>query len=1011
MDDEALSAARMICSVLPALSESVVSHQHQNAAHALVQALAQGAPLQDSFIAAIFMLAQDPQVRLGLDKLLCNIFLPKTGSQLSQLARKRASNGSDQSGSGNWVNASSSTPAGAPIWHWKEPATIANSARYNLYPIRAPAPGNGGFNNTVVQPYYQDPLPPPILVQAEIYRPPPPPSGYHQQPYMPNQPQSYHQNGHYPRPPPNLAPPGNWLSQGYHEGRMHGNWSRPLSYNAHAESYPQPPNTHGQSHQQPSSQSPINGQAGNFQQPRYPPPHNAHATSYQTASNDDPGIRQQSLDAPDDGIPKDTADRSYQRLLDDAEGLLFPDGESVSQAICSRNSTSPIGRVEASGARIPSAPPKVAPPLVTDRDLNEDIPTRPSRLSRQTRNEPGVGAPNSHSAGLPEVVIISDPAPDESIRKHSPSIQTRGKHVAKTNGFSASPEEPVVISDPAPDESLRRRSSRGTVLTSKAKAAGILLGTQVKDAGQISSRKASKLPEACHISASPKANGELRLTASDSPSRMASTSELANSPTTDSSSVASQEPQEVAAGFVPRSSGRERKPTAKILASSSLWSGLKFSDYSTSVPRVSSRLRLSLSSQSSENSTGSKDTSDDKMLTPSTKSQTSPEVAEGFVASQTDHGLSTSKASTQSDSLGQLKTFELDRRQNSNNERRVCVDKRSSDLGNPRQRIFSDEIISADKQDASPDEHIVQPVVGSNKSLKSVLSVNVAPIKYQNFLTNDKGQGMGQALLIMAQVAAEWSDSDDEDNQMSKDEFQSKLQQAVDKQIQQSKFKVKSATLSQVPQEMSSTLPQPGIGVLPTLPRTTPKDTAPSPNLSNGVHNNNVTPAYQRMPPPKPGPQDSAKHASTDPRSISQITDDFIALISLKDEAKRHGLPINDWMSLDELTNLVDAYHAGHLDFRNNSGVRTTSDATMNGSPETRAAQANQRPRNGVSDEIFTAGSTNGSRNSTPSTRGASSATPQPRLQPPPTMPTFKKGGTVMNFRVKSKQASGATST
>jgi hypothetical protein len=295
VDDEALSAARMICSVLPALSESVVSHQHQNAAHALVHALAQGAPLQDSFIAAIFMLAQDPQVRLGLDKLLGNIFLPKTGSQLSQLARKRASNGSDQSGSGNGVNHSSSTPAGAPIWHWKEPATIANSIRYNFYPIRAPAPGNGGFNNTVVQPYYQDPLPPPILVQAEVYRPPPPqPPGYHQQPYMPNQPQSYYQNSYYPKPPPNLAPPSNWMSQCYNEGRMQGNWSAPLSYNAHAESYPQSSDTHRQSYQQPS----------------YPPPHNAHAISYQTPSNRDARIHQKPLDASDEGVPDDTDDRS-----------------------------------------------------------------------------------------------------------------------------------------------------------------------------------------------------------------------------------------------------------------------------------------------------------------------------------------------------------------------------------------------------------------------------------------------------------------------------------------------------------------------------------------------------------------------------------------------------------------------------------------------------------------------------------------------------------------------------
>ena len=55
--------------------------------------------------------------------------------------------------------------------------------------------------------------------------------------------------------------------------------------------------------------------------------------------------------------------------------------------------------------------------------------------------------------------------------------------------------------------------------------------------------------------------------------------------------------------------------------------------------------------------------------------------------------------------------------------------------------------------------------------------------KNSKFLTNDSGQTMSQALLLMALVAANWSDSDEEDEEIT---FKEKLHKALQKQIQQS---------------------------------------------------------------------------------------------------------------------------------------------------------------------------------------------------------------------------------
>jgi hypothetical protein len=996
VDEETLSAARMICYVLPALSESVVSYQHQSAANALVDALVKGAPPQDQFIAAVFMLAQDPQLLLGLEKLLSNIFLPKTGSQLSQL-RKRADPASDAAAGETGLTASSSAPA--PIYHWKEPATIANSVRYSTYAARAPAPIHGGFANTVVQPYYQDPLPPPILVQAEIYRPPPPPTGYYQQPYMPNQPQGYYQNGYYPGPPTNSAPPSNWVNQGNHDGQTHGYWPSTSPYGQHLASYQRPPDGYRQNYQQSSHQTPTNGHAGYYQQPRYAPsPPDAPAVNYQAPSQAPPSFEQRPPDIEGETSPGETNEGGYQQLLNDVKDLPLPGHKSAPSSISSPRISESVSSAKVSGARTTPTPPTTPLPLVENRHTSEDMPALSTRSSRQTRND----------ISPPRTVVTSREASNGNLQKPLPSSRTKSKQTPQENEATTTPAKACIISDRAPQEKFRRRSSRGTVLTLKAKAAGIMLGTQARDTDQASSEKIPKPAKTRRVSTPPEVNDAPPLVTSASPCDELNIPELAEPRATNGNGVLSTELPETPTSFVPRSSGRERKPTAKSLASSSLRSVIRAPDYASSIPRVSSKLRLSLSSQGSilsAKSVGSESSLNETILTPSSKGPTSPDGFESLAASVIAHDSSRSRVSRQSDGLGHSKAPELDKRRPSDNERRTSAAERSPSVVDLTRTTFSDDETSPEKDDN-------QPLIGTNVTSAAANLPNRRSFVNQNFLTNDKGQDMGQALLMMARVAAEWSDSDEGDN--TEIEFQAHLQQAVDKQMQQSKIDSQSKTPSQVPRQSTCPLSQPGIGVPAVIQRPVRSQSGSSSNVPIGIRSGPAPPpvAFHTT-----GPQNGIKSANADPRSISQITDDFIALVKLKDEAKKLGLVIDDWMSLEELTNFVQAYHISRVDVVSKSGMGvlvpspastpTNLRAAVNGHAATRGAHVHM---NGMTHDTPATGATDFIRSSTPSTRAASSTTPQPRVQTPPIPITFKKGGTVMNFRAKAKQAAAAAS-
>ena len=976
----------------------MVSHRHQNAAHALVCALAEGTPLQDSFIAAIFMLAQDPQVLLGLDKVLSNIFLPKTGSQLSQLARKRASNGSDQLGSGNGLSAFTSSPTGAPVWHWKEPATLANSTRYISQPIRSPAQGNDAFNNAPVQPYHSDYLPPPIVVHAEVYRPPLPPGGYYQQPYIQNHPQGYYHNGYYANPLPNLAPRSNWMNQGNPQGQYHGDWSTPLPHSTQPGSYQQPFVAYPGYYQHQNYQLAPYPYTGSYQQssshPQPPPPPVTHNTGNQTSG------------APNEKVSTDTNDVSYHRLLDNDDNVPPQSGGSASAAISLRKSSTPVLNADGSEARKPSEPAMVTLPISEDRAIDLDSPTLPSPSATQSRIKTIAEPPSDHPASLPEVVLISDPAPDQNFRRQSPIVRG-SKYSAEKSKATATARNTETISSTVPGDSPRRRSSRGTVLTPKAKAAGILLGTQTQKSGETGSRRVSKTSTARDTSRSPTPNGEPPLATVNDASELQSTLEVAQpvlpaceTPTVEDTS----ENTPLIGGVVLRSSGRERRPTAKVIASSAPRSGGRVSDYSSNVPRVSSKLCFSHSSNTSIPSNApdtSKDTAFDKILSSASKTQTSPMTTEASTAPRHSKELRRSTTSSHSDQLRQKPTSDTEQRQNFIDGRRMYP--RKVNRGN------------------IPDEQVMETMVGADMDAEAIAHTNTSPTRYQKFLTNDKGQGMGQALLMMAHVAVDWIDSDDEDEQVSENNFQLKLQEAMDRQLQKSKPESNVTTQSHSARGMSPGLPLSisRAQLTPSLAARDRLDSAFSPVISAGILSSDTLANHEHAVAPSSGLQNGQNHTSTDARSISQITDDFIALVRLKDEAKVHGLPINDWMSLDELTNLIKTHHASNGKSKTTPNISTSipspsrpatrSGAVKNSRPESRVSLDNQRYGINGSDEISQLGSANGSRNSTPSTRGASSATPRPRSQTPP-VSTFKKGGTVISFGKKAVRPNSVTS-
>lgn len=1090
VDDETLSAARMICYVLPALSESVVSYQHQNVAEALLRALIQGVPPYESFITAIFMLAQDPQVLVGLDKLLSNIFAPRTGSQLAKLARKRAGVGFDPSRSDNWTIAFSAAPSTAPLLRWKEPVTIANAARYNSHPPRAPALIQGGFSNTVFQPHYQNPAPPSIPVQAEIYRPPPPQGAYYQQPYMPSQPQSYYQNGNYQGPPP----PSGWMNQGNYQGHVHGNWPAPLPYNAYPGSYPQhafPPGQSCQqpSYQHPSYQTPTNAYSGSYQQPSLPPPSTAPATNHQITSDSrsssyqpldgsqekESAVDQQitsdgfptSYQQPDDGQQKKSTARTdeeiYQGLLlNEFKAWLLPDDELISPATLPPI-ISAVESCEAFVALQSSALPVDPPLLIKDREFSEIISTRPATSSRQTRNQSLVNRgrdltpeatvvadtasngsnekaissnnrsaimpeaavvadaasngssekaipSNNHSTVTPGAVVVADAASNRSIRQAMLSFQAEFKRPADTNEMSAIPAVPGMLSDLAPDGGLRRRSGRGPVLTSKAKAAGILLGTQVKDTGRSQSKQVSKPSETRQRSTSPEVDGELPLNTSVLPSEETNTLKTSVSATIVGNSVSSADTRVAATSFVPRSSGRERKPTAKSLASSSPRIVLRASAYSSSVPRISSKLRLSLSSKSSvssDNSPGSKDEPSNKTLHPLSNDPDFLGMIKSLKAKHSAHGSLMSEGLTQRGILRQSMDAEQG---TSADERSTGLDhinwtSSTTELGtsaDERSNGFDDlnGIIVISDDDTSPDTLNDQPVVGRKMTSTSANPTHKSPSKYQNFLTNDRGQNMGQALLMMAQIATEWSDSDDGDETTTEEGFHTKLQQAVDMHMQPSKSEAIPEEQAETYHEMTPTLSPSATGLLPAVSRTAETHAASSPEISTNVRKLTTSHDPQQVFSPNKGFQNGAKHIGVEPRTIPEITDDFAILTKLADEANKYGLPLHEEMNLDDVTNIIQTCRATELDAVDIPGM-----GLFVLSPETRAAYANQRQTNETSYSVTsTAGSTSGSHRSTPSTRGTGSATPQPRDHSPP-KPVYKKGGTVMDLGSRANWA------
>jgi hypothetical protein len=826
LDDETIKAARLIVSVLPALTESVVSQRHQCATDMLLHALAQNAPQQEVFLAAISVLAQDYQVLLGLDKLMGNLFLPKTGPQL---ARKRTGNESEQSGSGGFpYGAYSSTPHGAPIWHWKEPATIANSTRYNSPSTKAPAATNGEFVDTVAQPYHQDPLPSPMVVQAEVFRPPPPPPQYYQYPYMKHYQQAYTPN-RYSAPTVSQATFGNYYSNVNYENEAH--WNAPSLQ---------------QFETQPSSEIVQNPEPR-----RLTPTPDVNNVQFEAQPSSD------LVQYPEPGPLAPTPDvKSVPNGNDDA----------TQEHLSATSST------------------MVSPPANSHTTLNGTSTEKRLSLTKTT---------NEATAEL-----------------------------------SISPGEVTSVTSPPSAENSRRRSSRGTILTSKARAAGILLGTKVDSVDHTSFDKTSKVPRACTKSTLPVASVEQHQVPVSNRSGSLKKSEPERpTESVKRTTIGSNCPQVDHAGenpFVPRSSGRERKPTAKIIASSAVRPAGKGPDYATSMPRVSPRLRLSISSRSS---------------TPSEKSAT-------------EAGATRENGSLPSVVNGQASAKET--------------------------LVTRDTTRKPDAPDAKTKDQLPMVPVACIELVKDISQHNLpsASRKHKKFLTNDKGQSMSQALLQLAQVAADWSDSDDdeadEDEAETELSFQEKLNQALQKHTLQSKPHsetngtgymssqglLSAATASTtdfnrpVPPGYHDLRPVQGYAVqsqaVPGQWYQQGPILTPLQSMGTQVLHSQGRIGHQPMLLPRTNNSSTgvAIHPAVDPISNSQMTNDWLSLMKLKDKAKSRGLHIGDNMGLDRLTNLRRAHNAGELDVASKPGLKTITPTPVRVSAMSQTQQSGHRNGN-----------------------------------------------------------------
>jgi hypothetical protein len=192
------------------------------------------------------------------------------------------------------------------------------------------------------------------------------------------------------------------------------------------------------------------------------------------------------------------------------------------------------------------------------------------------------------------------------------------------------------------------------------------------------------------------------------------------------------------------------------------------------------------------------------------------------------------------------------------------------------------------------------------------------------FLTNDIGQSMNQALLLMAQVAADWSDYDDDDEEEAETEiaFQEKLHQALRKQMQQSK------PLGEAQSRVGVLFAQPAIsdssqgsGHTDLRPVKSyvgqgqwyQPDAVSFPYQSSGdqVPFSCARVHHKPLLLPRTGSHESNGLPSQSLNGMVHPGTVSGSLARLKAEARSPELPISDTMGFDQLTNLLMAHDGG----------------------------------------------------------------------------------------------------
>jgi hypothetical protein len=713
-DPQTLLAGRILSGVLPGLTESQVTETSQTAANSLITALEVAQPYPNAILAGIRILSENTEVLAGIDKVLTYLFAPKTGPSL---ARKRP--GEQSLSSANSTSPLAAKPQQAPpVWHRKEPATLQNPIRPPLAPPRSYSAYTPHLPESVN----------PAEREAKQHSPTPAHPSYTQYPPHPPYSRPPHQSPPYVGPLPPPHPLSLQYSQAYLPTSMY-----PLNMQQQAPPYH-------------AITSPV------------PYSHSANSPSF---SNSHSGVHDYQ---PSTGAVQGTDDMLKSPAMQGSTVIIntLPGTPSIQTKV-------PIETHDDSSA---------LETLIVDGsdDLRTSAPAESKRLSENAKPRPSLApaTPESHSTNN----FLNATSPTHHLNVDGTIDEDTIEVYDQTRSKDTSPSSKISRDQPAPRFPTRDRKPAARALSANLTSSLLSTGPNRPKNNALVSQSSIKVSAAVASLESTTGNASDGLDSASLKSLTKNThtsqslmhenpTETVNVPP----AVPSLEPEEPAQ---PRSSGRERKPTAKALALTSTARSRKRSASTIDSPSPPKAAKISKSARKEPSILRFPSMSPDELGAPATV----------VAVKSPESSVSTTKCASNHQDSEQFQTITY---QNSEALSRVTI--KSAEKTSPQKErgpafpkaapkislhmpsimhqpetSTNDTALAANKRAASNDteerkqerqhlDEMIPPRSDVQNSNQSIWGQSSKSLKIQQTTSS---------LLAFAAIAEEWSDSDDD---------------------------------------------------------------------------------------------------------------------------------------------------------------------------------------------------------------------------------------------------------